>query len=53
MLAMYSPKLFCALSLIQSNMYYQKKKCTQEILLDKIIYNSLHQFIIFNPRKVP
>ena len=37
--AMQSPKLFSALSLIQSNMYYQTKKCIQEILLDIIMYN--------------
>ena len=38
--AMHSPKLFSALSLIQSNMYYQTKKCIPEILLDIIMYNS-------------
>ena len=35
-MAMHSPKLFSALSLIQSNMYYQTKKCIPEILLDKV-----------------
>ena len=40
MMAMHSPKLFSALSLIQSNMYCQKKKCTPEILLDIIMYSS-------------
>ena len=40
MMAMHSPKLFSALSLIQSNMYYQKKKCIPEILLDTIMYSS-------------
>ena len=37
---MHSPKLFSALSLIQSNMYYQRKKYILEILLDIIMYNS-------------
>ena len=37
---MHSPKLFSALSLIQSNMDYQKKECFPEILLDVIMYNS-------------
>ena len=31
--------LFSALSLIQSNMYYQKTKCIPEILLDITMYN--------------
>ena len=35
--AMHCPKLCSALSLIQSNMYYQKKKCILEILLDMIL----------------
>ena len=38
--ALPSPKLFSSLSLIQSNMYYQKKKSIQEILFDIIMYNS-------------
>ena len=33
---MHPPKLFSALSLIQSNMHYQTKKCIPEILLDII-----------------
>ena len=37
---MHSPKFFSALSLIQSNMYYQKKKCIPEILFNLIMYNS-------------
>ena len=36
---MQSPKFFSALSLIQSNMYYQKKKCLPEILLDIMEYS--------------
>ena len=36
---MHSPMLFSALSLIQSNMYYQKTKCIPEILLDITMYN--------------
>ena len=35
-----SPKLFRARPLIQSNMYYQTKKCIPEILLDIIMWNS-------------
>ena len=38
--ALHSPKLFIALSLIQSNMYYQKNKCIPEILFNIIMYNS-------------
>ena len=38
--ALRSPKLFSVFSLIQSNMYYQKKKCIPEILFDIIMYNS-------------
>ena len=38
--ALHSPKLFSALSLTESNMYYQKKKCISEILFDIIMYNS-------------
>ena len=38
--ALNSPKLFSALSSSQSNIYYQKKKCTPEILFHKIMYNS-------------
>ena len=38
--AMHSPKLFSALPLIQSNTYYETKKCIPEILLDIIMYNS-------------
>ena len=49
--AMHSPKLFSALSLIQSNMYYQITKCIPEILVDIILYNS-YQFVIFNQWKV-
>ena len=33
-MVVHSPKIFSALSLIQSNMFCQKKKCTPEILLD-------------------
>ena len=38
--ALHSPELFCALSLIQSNMYYRKKKFIPEILFDIIMHNS-------------
>ena len=38
--AMHSLKLFSALSLNQSNRYYQTKKRIPEILLDIIMYNS-------------
>ena len=37
--AIHSPMLFSALSLIQSNMYYQKTKCFPEILLDIAMCN--------------
>ena len=39
-MAMHSAKLFSPLSLIQSNLYYQKKKRIPEILFDAIMYNS-------------
>ena len=38
--ALHSPKLFSALSLTESNMYYQKKKCISETFFDIIMYNS-------------
>ena len=40
MMAIHSPKLFSAISLIHSNMYCQKKKCNPEILLNIIMHSS-------------
>ena len=50
---MHSTKLFSALSLIQSNMYYQTRKCNPEILLDIMIYNSYILVCNFQSMKSP
>ena len=50
--ALHSPKLFSALSLIQCNMYYQKKeKHSRNFVRYNNVY-FIYQFVTFNPWKV-